>query len=504
MHFKRSTNSSVLWVRTSASINHKLIHGLEERGFKVACAASLDHALAEINALQYPLVLLDLADCIAHPKKSVSQTSPIVSEKHNPEAPWLDVLREIRRISPVTQVVVIISKKADLTTCCRAVTNGAASFVEWHDGDPIDLIAYRLAQAFHRYHVVVQVGRALHSRDIFEETGLTGQSRVMAKLLFQAKRAATISDVPILINGESGTGKQLLAEAIHRMDPKRKDKAFLSVNCSAITGSLAESALFGHRKGAFTGATEDRLGYFRAADGGTLLLDEISELEKPLQPKLLRVLQEGLVLPVGDDVERKVDVRIIASSNRLLPILIEKGSFRIDLYQRLNVISLNIPPLRDRVEDIPPLVQFFLKRYASYYPYPIESVDENVYEVLSRSIGSGNVRELENAIRQILVFKKAGNRIELSDIPPGLLIKQTAHNTEGEIPLSLASAVETIIRSGRMTLSQMLEEFEGMILAEALARSNTNHTQLAKQLGLSRRTLYNKIHRFNLVQSHSK
>jgi len=202
-----------------------------------------------------------------------------------------------------------------------------------------------------------------------------------------------VSDAPVLICGESGTGKQLLAEAIHRMDPKRRSKPFLTVNCAAITGTLAESALFGHRKGSFTGATQDRPGYFQAANGGTLLLDEISELEKPLQPKLLRVLQEGRVLPVGDDIERPVDVRIVAACNRPLPILVESGEFRFDLYQRLNVIALVVPPLRDRPEDIPPLVQFFLRQYASYYRQPIESVDERVYEMLSRAIGSGNVRD---------------------------------------------------------------------------------------------------------------
>jgi DNA-binding NtrC family response regulator len=475
----------VLLVRTSTDVTSNLVKGLESNGYTVARAVSLDHAHAEISTHQYPLILFDLTDF----------------REHTNSNDWLDLLQAIQRLSPLTQVVLIISDKIDLTTCCQAVAKGAASFVEWTEGDPIDRIVDRLSHAHKQYEAALQEGRDYHSHDIFEETGLTGQSLTMAKLLFQAKRAAVISDVPVLINGESGTGKQLLAEAIHRMDPKRKNKPFLSVNCSAITGSLAESALFGHCKGAFTGATEDRLGYFRAADGGTLLLDEISELEKPLQPKLLRVLQEGLVLPVGGDVERKADVRTIASSNRPLPALIEQGKFRIDLYQRLNVISLVLPPLRERIEDIPPLVQHFLKRYVSYYPQPIESVDDRVYEVLSRSIGSGNVRELENAVRQILVFKKAGNRIELSDIPPGLLVQQADYRKEARVSDSLVSLVDTMVGSGRLTLTRILEEFEGMVLAEALARSNTNHTQLAKRLGLSRRTLYNKLRKYHLTNS---
>jgi two-component system NtrC family response regulator/two-component system nitrogen regulation response regulator GlnG len=178
--------------------------------------------------------------------------------------------------------------------------------------------------------------------------------------------------------------------------------------------------------------------------------------------------------------------------------MVEQDEFRLDLYQRLNVINLNVPPLRERPEDIPLLVQFFLKRYASDYPQRIEAVDERVYEVLAHTIGSGNVRELENAIRQILVFKRAGTRIELSDIPPDLLRRLSVYRQESRATESLASAVESLMSSGRMTLTDMLYEFEGLVLREALNRSNTSHTELAKQLGLSRRTLYNKLDKHDL------
>lgn len=493
----RST-STVLAVRPRRGTSNELVEGLEARGFGVTVATSFDHAVLEATAKEYPLVLLDLAG--ERPLRPARvDTAP--GEAGVPDASCADglrALREIRRVSPVTQVVVLVAGTLDLSTCCEAVRLGAASFVEWSEGRPLDELATRLGQVMARYEVAVEEGREMHSRRIFDETGVASQSQIMAKLLFQAKRAALISDAPILICGESGTGKQLLAEAVHRMDPKRRNRPFLTVNCAAITGSLAESALFGHRKGAFTGAAEDRLGYFRAAEGGTLLLDEVSELEKFLQPKLLRVLQEGCVLPVGDDAERQVDVRVIAACNRPLPVLVEKGEFRLDLYQRLNVISLNVPPLRDRPEDIPLLVQFFLRRYASYYPQPIEDVEPQVYEILSRSIGSGNVRELENAIRQILAFKAAGNRIELSDIPPGLLEKQAATRAEAAISESLTSAALAIISSGRMTLGDILEEIEHMILRQALQRSNLSHSDLARQLGLSRRTFYNKLRKHDL------
>jgi DNA-binding NtrC family response regulator len=455
----------------------------------------------EAAAGDYPLILFDLADLATEPVAAGPEAvrGPAFGVPGGPLGRGLEAFREIRRASPASQIVVLVAQGADLATCCQAVTCGATSFVEWAPGQPVDRVNESLGHALDRYEAALREGQDVESRVIFEEAGVAGKSQVMAKLLFQAKRAAMVSDAPVLISGESGTGKQLLAEAIHRMDPKRCGKPFLTVNCAAITGTLAESALFGHRKGAFTGATQDRPGYFQAANGGALLLDEISELEKPLQPKLLRVLQEGRVLPVGDDLERVVDVRVIAACNRPLPVLVETGEFRLDLYQRLNVISLTVPPLRDRPEDVPPLVQFFLRQYASYYPSGIESVDTRVYEVLSRSIGSGNVRELENAVRQILAFKVAGNRIELSDIPPGLLEKQAGPLAEeAEVVQSLTSAVDAMLRSGRMTLGEMLEQFEAMILGEALTRSQMTQSELAQRLGLSRRTFYHKLRKYDL------
>lgn len=501
MRFDRAYRSSVLLVRSSEIGTDDLSRLLELRGFTVVCATSTEHAVAEAAAREYPLVLLDVAESVRYERSGSRPRRGDAGEADANTDELLGALRKIRRVSPVSQVVVLVAEGVDLTTCCRAVTYGAASFVEWTPADPIDRIVDRLVQTYGRYEVAVREGRDLHTSTIFDETGVAGRSQIMAKLLFQAKRAAIISDAPILVSGESGTGKQLLAEAVHRMDPKRKNKPFLTVNCAAITGSLAESALFGHRKGAFTGANQDRPGYFRAADGGTILLDEISELTRPLQPKLLRVLQEGRVLPVGEDTEQEVDVRVIAACNRPLPVLVEKGEFRLDLYQRLNVISLNVPPLRERSEDVPLLVRFFLRRYASYYPQPIESVDERVYEVLAHSIGSGNVRELENAIRQILAFKTAGTRIELSDIPSGLISKRMTHRTEAEITEALASAVVAMFRSGKMSLSEMLDEFEAMILREAVTRSTGTHTQLARELGLSRRTFYNKLRKYDFPAS---
>lgn len=503
MREQRTSRYSVLLIRSSTDGTEGLIRGLESRGFEVEWEQSANQAVSRAAVRRHPVVLFDLADAAEQESyRGRQEGCRCLKGRPGPLlGSGLDPLKQIRQLSPTSQIVMLVAQGAEITTCCQAVISGVAGFVEWTPRMAIDQVADSLQQALDRHEAALREGEDLNSHAIFDEAGIAGKSQIMAKLLFQAKRAAVVSDAPVLICGESGTGKQLLAEAIHRMDPKRRNHPFLTVNCAAITGTLAESALFGHRKGSFTGATQDRPGYFQAADQGTLLLDEISELEKPLQPKLLRVLQEGKVLPVGDDIERSVDVRVIAACNRPLPILVQGGEFRLDLYQRLNVISLTVPPLRDRPEDIPPLVQFFLRQYAGYYHRPIEGVDDRVYKVLSKSVGSGNVRELENAIRQILAFKVAGTKIELSDVPPELLQRQARPDPEGAVVESLSSAVDAILRSGRMTLAEMVDQFEAMILNEAISRSSVTHGELARQLGLSRRTFYHKLQKHDLPRS---
>ena len=409
------------------------------------------------------------------------------------EAFALGALESIRKANPECQVVVLLEPNADLGTCRRAVLMGATSFLEAPRGQIPSALEERLTQAVRRYETARRESREVQDRTIFDETGFAGQSREMARVLLLARRAAAISDVPILVEGESGTGKQLLAEAIHRMDPKRHSRPFLIINCAAITGTLAESALFGHRRGAFTGATEDRAGYFRAADGGTVLLDEISELDRPLQPKLLRVLQEGKVLPVGSDREYSVDVRVIAA----LMVLVAEEKFRLDLYQRLNVISLTVPPLRRRAEDIPLLFDYFVGKYGHYYSGAIKQVDPRVYEVLAEGLGSGNVRELENVVRQTLAFKRGGERIELSDLPESVLGRPDQGSSE-HLAAEIVESVQRALRGGTVTLVRLLDECERMILAEALRENASSKSQAARRLGITRRTLYNKLRKHTI------
>jgi transcriptional regulator with PAS, ATPase and Fis domain len=336
--------------------------------------------------------------------------------------------------------------------------------------------------------------RKADPKALLDAVGIMAVSPAMQDLIMQVYRGAQVSDATVLVHGESGTGKQLLAEAIHRLDPKRNKFVFVPVNCAAITGTLAESELFGHTRGAFSGATESRLGYFRTANKGTIFLDEISELPMALQPKLLRVLQERRVMAVGSDKEETIDVRVIAATNVSLQEKVAKGEFRLDLYQRLNVIHLTVPPLRQREEDIPLLVMHFVKKYQHYCLQQIKDVDPRVFELLKRRLGHGNVRELENVMRQSLVFKTSGDRLELADLPRYLFEGEEAVAPKELIPTDIAAHLVNLIRDRRMTLRQAVDTFEKtLILQAAKASPQMSKVELAKALGLPRRTLYYKL-----------
>ncbi|MBI3464696.1 MAG: sigma 54-interacting transcriptional regulator [Planctomycetes bacterium] len=266
---------------------------------------------------------------------------------------------------------------------------------------------------------------------LFGEHGLIAQSLSMLGVFQRAVQAIEFSDLPVLLLGETGTGKQLLAEAVHQLDRKRSGSPCRTLNCSSISKTLAESELFGHTKGAFSGAESDRLGLFRSAHGGTVILDEIAELDLKLQPKLLRVLQEGLVLPVGSDQEQRVDVRVIAATNRPLEQMVATGRFRADLYQRLNVFPIQIPPLRERPEDLEVQARHFLSQRQKQPPLPsggegwgegrVTGLSPRVLELLRLLPWEGNTRQLDSLMREILAHQPRGPLVELEDLPRSLL-----------------------------------------------------------------------------------
>jgi len=327
-------------------------------------------------------------------------------------------------------------------------------------------------------------------RTAFARLGFITCSRTMTALLRRAKKAADISDITILLDGETGTGKQVLAQAIHKLDQKRRELPFVTVHCSTVTEALAESELFGHRRGAFSGAIQDRKGLFQSAHQGTLFLDDINDLPANLQPKLLDVIQRGTVRPVGSDREMPVDVRIIAACNRPLEPLVVEGRFRADLYHRLNVVKLSLPPLRERHEDIGRLILAFALRHDSLYR-PIESVEPELLAVLSGQSFPGNVRELENAVQRMLFVKTEGISLGIADwlAQSGPEPLSAGHKLFAEAAL----AAWTAISQCGVSYAEALREIEKRVLQAASTIPGCTRRQMAERLRTSERTLYYKM-----------
>jgi two-component system response regulator AtoC len=313
---------------------------------------------------------------------------------------------------------------------------------------------------------------------------IIGQSGPMNSVLEMIQQVAP-SRATVLIQGPSGTGKELVAHAIHQLSP-RKNGPFVAVHCAALATNLLESELFGHEKGAFTGAVERRQGRFELADGGTLFLDEIGEIDATVQVKVLRVLEERSFERVGGQKTLTTDVRLLAATNRNLAELVQEGRFREDLYYRLNVVTVQLPPLRERIEDVPALVTHFLAEYARENNKPVKELTQDAMAALLAYAWPGNVRELRNYIERAVVLSK-GDRITLRDLPPALRDAATGGGEGGLAAAKLVKAELTI------------EEAERQMIVRALKETNGNRTEAAKRLGISRRTLHRKLHVYNLT-----
>jgi two-component system, NtrC family, response regulator HydG len=340
---------------------------------------------------------------------------------------------------------------------------------------------------------------------LFGQLGIVGESGTMHRLYGWTSRVAPLSDLHVLVTGETGTGKQLFAQALHRLDPKRRHGPFVVVNCSAISAGLAESELFGHRRGAFTGAERDRPGLIRAAHGGVLLLDEIGDMETGLQAKLLRVLQEGRVLGVGDDREVAVDVRVVASTHRDLAAMVERGAFRADLFHRLNGLALHVPALRDRRGDIPALVAHVVARLARAGGPDVRASDEFL-DAIARVPLSGNVRELQHIVRHALAVAAGAPVLGLTHLPAAIWSDVVAQGvTDAATP---AAAPSTGHGSGgwpvhvpdAWTLARSLAWCERAIVARALEAVDGNQARAARLLGVTPRSVYNKLRKHQLVK----
>jgi transcriptional regulator with PAS, ATPase and Fis domain len=327
-------------------------------------------------------------------------------------------------------------------------------------------------------------------QNLFRDLGFVSGSDELLPLLQRARRAAEISDVTVLIEGETGTGKQILAQAIHRLDHKRNRFAFITLHCSTISEALAESELFGHQRGAFSGAVGSRKGLFGSAQHGTLFLDDVNDLPLVLQPKLLDVLQRGIFRPVGSDTEMPVDVRIIAAANRPLEPLVREGRFRLDLYHRLNVVRLALPPLRDRRMDLTALILAFTDRHSALYA-PVVTVESELLRFLELQPLPGNVRELENAVQRMLFLKTEGSSLSLDDWMRQL--RSDVTQQEVDLLAQSASGVWQSIASGSLGYDQALLEIEKRVLQAAIAVPGSTRRKVAQRLHMSERALYYKM-----------
>lgn len=336
---------------------------------------------------------------------------------------------------------------------------------------------------------------------------LVGRSQPMIALFHWIKKSSAASDLPVLITGETGVGKELVARAVHRLDPKRRHGAFVAVNCIALSPGIADSELFGHRRGSFTGAIEDHRGFFRSADRGVLFLDEVADLEIALQGKLLRVLQEGRVLAVGGDHEVTVSARIIAATNKDLPTQVAQGQFRLDLYHRLAVLECCVPSLSERPDDIPLLVAHFVEKHVSAQSRR-PAVHAGFVKALQRVELPGNVRQLENIVCRALALKGATAPLGVEDLPEVLVqLDQGASRRPSGARAGSTGTVSASHPPGTQedwsafltahggSLSGCLGACERMLLQAALDSAGGNQSQAARLLGITPRSVYNKLRR---------
>jgi DNA-binding NtrC family response regulator len=358
----------------------------------------------------------------------------------------------------------------------------------------IDELEMRIARAL-RQHRLEDENRTLHAQldEKFGIEEIVGNSPAMQEVFDVVKQVAP-TPATVLIQGESGTGKEMFAKAIHRLSPRAR-QPMVTVHCAALPATLLESELFGHEKGAFTGANERRIGRFEQANGGTLFLDEIGEIDASTQVKLLRVLGERTFERVGSNKTISVDVRLVAATNRNLAEAVAAGKFRQDLYFRLRVVELWLPPLREREGDIPLLATHFLKQISQEYGKPIEGFTADAMNALMSYSWPANVRELRNAIEGAVALCR-GDRITLRDLPPNIREQRAAEKAEGGAEGAPAPA---IIRAGTPPPSGLtLKESERQQIIRALQETKGNRTLAAQRLGISRRTLHRKLHVYHL------
>ncbi len=448
----------VLLVEDDATLRDALQEILEEEGWQVLAAANRTQAEEHLKHGPVDVAVLDV---------------------RLPDGNGIELLRALKSQDPDLGAIVMTGY-AEVDTAIEAMRLGADDFLK-KPFDFAELLA-RLEEIRKR-RLLKRENRLLKARlrAAEGERELIGQHPEIVRLRETAALVAD-TDATVLITGESGTGKEVLARLIHRLSP-RADKPFVAINCGAIPEDLLESELFGHVKGAFTGATRTRPGRFELAHGGTIFLDEIGDMSPKLQVKLLRVLQERVIEPVGGDRAIEVDVRVIAATHRNLRKAIEEGTFREDLFYRLDVVPMHLPPLRERGEDILLLAEEFIRRCNERLGAELSGIEPEAREVMLKYRWPGNVRELQNVIERIAILKREGV-IGVDDLPSRMLDLGARTKRAFSIDLEAVDAID---------LKALVDEFETEIIEAALKRFHGNKTRAAQFLSMNRTTLLEKI-----------
>jgi DNA-binding NtrC family response regulator len=449
----RRTLTPIVLIEDDATLRESLTEYLESKGYAVTPVARGEEGIAKVDA----------------------DTEVVITDFKLPGQSGLDVLREVRRRNPNCEVI-IVTGYGSIDSAVEAMKEGAYHYVT-KPVNPTVLVRI-LGELVHRRSLEAEVSLLRQQLDAqYGFENLIGRAPSMRKL-FDVIRQVAPTRTTVLVTGESGTGKELVARAIHQNSP-RKTARFVAINCAALPATLLESELFGHERGAFTGAMQRRQGMIQAANGGTLFIDEIGELEPALQVKLLRVIETRVVTPLGSTREEPVDIRILAATHQDLEKGVQEGRFREDLLYRLKVVTLRLPPLRERREDVPLLARAFLEQAVKENGLPPRRFAPETLSRLSSHHWPGNVRELRNVVESSAVLS-ADETIGIEDLPAPLI----------ERPQSAAG--------GLFHVGQTMEELERLAILETLKSTGGNRTKAAEMLAISLRTLQRKLKEYQI------
>jgi two-component system, NtrC family, response regulator AtoC len=463
----KQQNGTVLVVDDEASIADGLRLTLESEGYSVRIAGSVATALSVMTQSDVQAAVVDLM---------------------LPDGDGLTLTRELKKRDPTIEVL-MVTAYGSVRKAMEATKGAGAFYVLEKPFDPDELIGL-IAHALDRRKLVAE--NAELRRRLLDQTAdshILGKAPSMQRVMETIASVAD-TDANVLIVGESGTGKELIANALHERS-RRKDGPWIKINCAALPKDLIESELFGHTKGAFTGATTDKVGLLEEAHQGSLLLDEITEMPVDLQAKLLRVLEERVVRRLGGAKSVGVDFRLVSSTNRPAEVAVKEGHLRRDLYFRINTVTIQVPPLRDRRDDIPILVQSFLERYRAKHARPVDEIEPEAYRRLLQYPWPGNVRELQHAIERAVLVART-REITIADLPETL-----QHMAVGDGDDGAGSIAPSEVPSGS------LEDIERASILKALDSTRWNKQAAAAMLGLRRPTLYSKMRKHNIPQRRS-